>query len=85
MAPPDEPENGEAEETALDDWHQAIANTAYFLWEQDGSPEGLADIYWQRAEEKHLRQRAYDIWLREGSPHGREGDIWQRARKALDK
>ncbi len=29
----------------------AVRDTAYFLWEQDGCPEGRAEQYWQRAVE----------------------------------
>ena len=57
-----------ADEQVLKKLHEAIANTAYFLWEQDGRPEGDADKYWQRAEEQHLRQREYDLRLRKGAP-----------------
>ncbi|MEO5806071.1 DUF2934 domain-containing protein [Devosia sp.] len=68
------------ENQSLENLHEAITNTAYFLWEQDGRPEGQADLYWQRAHEQHLRQRAYDIWLRNGAPEGRADDFWYRAR-----
>ncbi|WDR06322.1 DUF2934 domain-containing protein [Devosia rhodophyticola] len=81
MLPPEPPADPEEDEAALDAWHQAIANTAYFLWQQDGSPEGRADQYWQRAEEKHLRQRAYDVRLRQGTSDGGEKDFERRSGK----
>ena len=63
---------------------QAVRATAYFLWEQDGRPEGLAFEYWVRAKEIHLRELAYDRWLAEGSPHGRDLDIWVQAAEEID-
>ncbi|MEP7240639.1 MAG: DUF2934 domain-containing protein [Devosia sp.] len=63
---------------------QAIRATAYFLWEQDGRPEGSSVAYWVRAKEMHLRQLAYDRWLAEGSPAGRDFDIWVEVSKAVD-
>lgn len=48
------------------DFQEAVRLTAYFLWEQDGRPEGRQDEYWRRALEKHLNARTYDRWLGEG-------------------
>ena len=62
----------------------AVRATAYFLWEQDGRPEGQSIEYWLRAKEIHLRQIAYDRWLAEGSPEGRDFDIWVEAANAVD-
>ncbi len=62
----------------------AIRDTAYFLWEQDGRPEGHAVDYWLRAKEMHLRQLAYDRWLAEGSPPGRDFDFWVEATQEID-
>lgn len=63
---------------------QAIRNTAYFLWEQDGRPEGRSFEYWLRAKEAHLRQLAYDRWLSEGSPAGRELENWIEVVREVD-
>jgi hypothetical protein len=63
---------------------QAVRATAYFLWEQDGRPEGRSVEYWLRAKEMHLRQIAFDRWLREGSPQGREYAIWVELSKEID-
>ena len=63
------------------DLAQAVRATAYFLWEQDGRPEGRSFDYWLRAKEMHLRQLAYDRWLAEGSP---ERDFYEaKIRTAL--
>ena len=62
----------------------AVRATAYFLWEQDGRPEGQSIEYWLRAKEIHLRQIAYDRWLAEGSPEGRDFDIWVEAASEVD-
>ena len=50
------------------DWvkfEETVRLTAYFLWEQDGRPEGRAEEYWRRAYEKHRSERTYDRWLDE--------------------
>lgn len=62
---------------------EAIRRTAYFLWEQDGRPEGKSLEYWQRAKEAHLRQLAYDRWLAEGSPEGKADAHWRDADSTL--
>lgn len=63
---------------------QAIRDTAYFLWEQDGRPEGRSFDYWLKAKEVHLRQLAYDLWLSEGQPIGRDYDIWVSVSREAD-
>ncbi len=52
--------------------YEAVRLTAYFLWEQDGRPEGRAEEYWRRAWEKHRAERMFDKWLDE-DPGGEEG------------
>ena len=44
----------------------AVRETAYFLWEQDGKPEGRENDYWFRALERQLRERNADRDLRNG-------------------
>ncbi|HEV7291507.1 MAG TPA: DUF2934 domain-containing protein [Devosia sp.] len=61
------------------DLAEAVRNTAYFLWEQDGRPEGRAFHYWLKAKEMHQRQLAYDKWLAEGTPQDRAEDNWRAA------
>lgn len=46
-------------------FEQAVRDTAYFLWENDGRPEGREKEYWFRALERCLRQRQYDQMLQE--------------------
>ena len=55
---------------------EMIRRTAYFLWEQDGRPEGRSFDYWLRAKDIHQRQMAYDQWLAEGAPQGRAEANW---------
>jgi hypothetical protein len=50
------PENGHDPWGDLD-FEQAVRETAYFLWEQDGRPEGQEKEYWFRALERTLRER----------------------------
>ena len=64
---------------------ERIRQTAYFLWEQDGRPEGRAFDYWLRAKEMLLRELAYDRWLAEGTPPGRAGEHWHDAAREIDK
>lgn len=63
---------------------EAIRSTAYFLWEQDGRPEGRAQHYWLKAKQAHMRQLAFDRWLAEGSPHGRAEAHWRDAEDEID-
>ena len=63
---------------------EMVRNTAYFLWEQDGRPEGRSFDYWLRAKEMHLRQLAYDKWLAEGAPQGRAEAHWLDVAKTID-
>jgi len=37
-------------------FEQAVRETAYFLWEQDGRPEGREKDYWFQALERTLRE-----------------------------
>jgi len=39
------------------EFEQKVRDTAYFLWEADGYPDGLEKEYWFRALEAHLRER----------------------------
>lgn len=47
-------------------FEQAVRETAYFLWEQDGRPQGREQEYWYRALERTLRERNADHRLRDG-------------------
>lgn len=42
------------------DFERAVRETAYFLWEHDGKPEGREQDYWFRALELTLRERNAD-------------------------
>ena len=52
---------------------EAIRLTAYFLWEQDGRPEGRAFDYWLKAKAMHQRQLEFDQLLAAGQPRARDG------------
>jgi hypothetical protein len=41
-------------------FEEAVRETAYFLWEQDGRPFGKETDYWYEALERTLRQRKAD-------------------------
>lgn len=64
---------------------ETIRATAYFLWEQEGRPEGRSAYYWLRAKEMHMRQLAYDRWLAEGTPVGRAEAHWLDVASEIDK
>jgi hypothetical protein len=42
---------------------EEVRTTAYFLWEQDGRPDGRAEYYWWLALERVARRRANDALL----------------------
>ena len=63
---------------------EAVRNTAYFLSEQDGRPEGRSFEYWLKAKERHLRQMAYDRGLAEGTPIGRAEEIWRDVAEEIE-
>jgi hypothetical protein len=63
---------------------EAMRRTAYFLWEQDGRPEGRAFDYWLRAKDIQQRQMAYDRWLAEGAPVDRAEAHWREVAGELD-
>jgi hypothetical protein len=52
---------------AENDDSEAIRLTAFFLWEQDGRPEGREVEYWLRAIERHRRQREFDRMIADGA------------------
>jgi hypothetical protein len=60
---------------------QVVREQAYFLWTQEGCPEGRAEEYWHCAHNQHLRQRAYVLWQQEGCPEGRAEEHWHRTRE----
>jgi len=60
----------------IEGFEEAVRDTAYFLWEQAGRPDGRSDEFWYKALAIHYRERAYGIWrrrLEEGKTSG-EGD-----------
>lgn len=61
------------------DLAERIRQTAYFLWEQDGRPEGRSFDYWLTAKEMLLRELAYDKWLADGAPVDRAEEHWRDA------
>lgn len=63
---------------------EQIRQTAYFLWEQAGRPDGQAMEYWLLAKQMHQRQLAYDRWLAEGAPHDKSDQHWRDAGDRLD-
>ena len=60
---------------------QTVRERAYFLWQQDGCPEGRADEYWCRAHDQHLRERAHTLWQQDDCPEGRADEYWHRTRE----
>ncbi len=60
---------------------QTVRESAYFLWQQEGCPQGRAEDHWYRAHDQHLRERAYGLWQQEGCPEGRANEYWHRTRE----
>ena len=54
-----EPQNSTTDSDKWGDkeFEQKVRDTAYFLWEADGYPNGLEQEYWFRALAAHLRER----------------------------
>lgn len=67
---------------------QKVRETAYFLWEQDGRPEGREQDYWDRALERTLREHDADRKLQDGPRDGRHrepmGDHNRRLSLGMD-
>lgn len=59
-------------------FEQAVRETAYFLWEQDGRPQGREQEYWYRALERTLRERNADYGMRQ---HPADSDAMRREPK----
>ena len=72
-------------------FERAVRETAYFLWEQDGRPEGREQEYWYRALERTLRERNADNGIRQhpmgdGAMHREpKGDHNRRLALGLDR
>lgn len=48
---------------------RAVRETAYFLWEQDGRPQGREQQYWFAALDRCLRERQADALLKTDPPN----------------
>jgi hypothetical protein len=55
-------------------FEQAVRETAYFLWEQDGRPGGREQEYWYRALERTLRERNADHVIGAEPRHTHQAD-----------
>ncbi|MBW4656810.1 MAG: DUF2934 domain-containing protein [Kaiparowitsia implicata GSE-PSE-MK54-09C] len=47
-------------------FENTVRNTAYFLWERDGSPEGTEKHYWLLAVEQCLKDRREEERMQRG-------------------
>ena len=50
-------------EEDIESFRQAVRDTAYFLWEEAGQPDGRADEFWFKAIDTEFRHRAYGMWM----------------------
>jgi len=68
MQPTESPDTmSDADDPWIDrNFEAAVRDTAYFLWENDGRPQGREQDYWFAALEKCLRQREADAMLAKG-------------------
>ncbi|MEQ9635102.1 MAG: DUF2934 domain-containing protein [Devosia marina] len=67
------------QKAAMDPWvdplfEQRVRETAYFLWEQAGRPDGQEQQYWFEALDRCLRERQADEMLQKQPPALPEGD-----------
>lgn len=60
---------------------QFVRDRAYFLWEEAGKPEGIAEEFWHQAQHQRWRERAYALWEQEGFPEGKADEHWHRVRE----
>lgn len=58
---------------------QEIRVQAYYLWNEEGCPDGQADKHWHCALEQNRRDRAYMLWHLNGCPEGSADADWQQA------
>ena len=61
------------QKAATDPWvdplfEQRVRETAYFLWEQAGRPDGQEQQYWFEALDRCLRERQADDMLQKQPP-----------------
>ncbi|MEI6001710.1 DUF2934 domain-containing protein [Paraburkholderia bengalensis] len=53
---------------------EQIRTLAFYLWEQDGGPEGRADEYWERARQQ-LVSNASDATSVDSGTSGLDGEL----------
>lgn len=56
------------------DFEARVRETAYFLWENDGRPQGREKDYWFSALERCLREREADGLLQKAPVDGDQAD-----------
>jgi len=57
-----------------------VCERAYFLWRQEGCPDGMADEHWHSAQKQHLNERAYGLWEQKGRQDGNADQDWHETR-----
>lgn len=65
-------------------YEQKIREIAYFLWENDGCPEGHAEEYWLKARTECDRQRRDAVSSTEPSTGQEDDNIDDLGRKLSD-
>ena len=74
---------------ADDAQEQWVKDTAYYLWESDGRPEGRDQEYWHRAREAWVGRRALDLGyeetLAESDPAAVDSAVEESRRIGLEK
>jgi hypothetical protein len=65
MPMPDDVADGPNERWGDPAFEHAVRQTAYFLWEQDGRPDGREQEYWYRSLERTLRERTANAELQQ--------------------
>jgi hypothetical protein len=66
----------ESEEVPMDDFEKRVRERAYKLWQEEGRPEGRADVHWEKACELVAIEDNLDLTLKplprpdDFGPHG---------------
>jgi hypothetical protein len=64
------------------DAHNGLARRAYFLWLDNGRPDGRDDEFWFEARHQSVRELAHVFW--QYYPHKDSLSCWLQAESHLD-
>ena len=56
----------------------ALRERAYFLWENNGRPDGEADRFWKLAHDETTAERSHVLWEQDGSHPDQSDKNWHQ-------